>query len=110
MFIFTTLSSMGVDIQSLWKESKSISPPMHLNFLNPKSVEILLKDIGFETLEVTTPGKLDIDIMENNLEKIKDKFWSNFIEYASKDEKDEMQEFLSGFGLSSHMMVVCKKN
>jgi ribosomal protein S27E len=110
MFIFTTLSSMGVDIQALWEESKSISPPMHLNFLNPKSVEILLKDIGFETLEVTTPGKLDIDIMENNLEKIKDKFWSNFIEYASKDEKDEMQEFLSGFGLSSHMMVVCKKN
>lgn len=32
LFIFTTLSSTGVDIQGLWENSKSVSPPHHLNF------------------------------------------------------------------------------
>jgi 2-polyprenyl-3-methyl-5-hydroxy-6-metoxy-1,4-benzoquinol methylase len=108
-FIFTTLSGMGVDIQSLWKDSKSISPPMHLNFFNPKSVKLLLETCGYRVLEVTTPGKLDIDIMNNNKEKIKDRFWKNFLDYSFDDEKDKMQTFLSKNKLSSHMMIVCQK-
>lgn len=108
-FIFTTLSGMGIDIQLLQESSKSISPPMHLNFLNPKSVRILLENIGYECLDVITPGKLDINIMENNINKIKDKFWKNFLEYSDQNEKDKMQEFISENGLSSHMMIICKK-
>lgn len=109
LFIFTTLSGMGVDIQTLWEDSKSIAPPMHLNFFNPKSVTILLESLKFEVLEVSTPGKLDINIMENNLPKIKDRFFKNFIEYSNQDEKDSMQKFISDNFLSSHMMIVCKK-
>ena len=86
-FIFTTLSGMGVDIQTLWEDSKAVSPPMHLNFLNPRSVEILLKEIGFKVIEISTPGKLDIDIMNNNIDKIKAKFWKNFLDYSSVQEK-----------------------
>ncbi|ALV23662.1 methyltransferase [Campylobacter iguaniorum] len=108
-FIFTTLSGMGVDIQALQDKSKSVSPPMHLNFFNPKSIKILLEKIGFKCMDILTPGKLDIDIMENNVDKIEDKFWKNFLEYASKEEKDKMQNFISEIGLSSHMMIICKK-
>ena len=109
MFIFTTLSGMGVDIQTLWEDSKSISPPMHLNFFNPKSIDILLNNIGFKILEISTPGKLDINIMKNNKNKIKDRFWKNFIDYSNLSEKQKMQKFLSDNNLSSHMMIVCKK-
>jgi hypothetical protein len=108
-FIFTTLSGMGVDIQALWQYSKSISPPMHLNFLNPKSIELLLNNIGFKVLETSTPGKLDLDIMNNNIDKIKDKFWKNFLGYSSTQEKNNMQKIISKNKLSSHMMIVCKK-
>ncbi len=38
LFIFTTLSGTGVDIQALWEQSKSVSPPHHLNFFNPRSI------------------------------------------------------------------------
>ena len=38
LFIFITLSSTGVDIQGLWENSKSVSPPHHLNFFNPYSI------------------------------------------------------------------------
>jgi hypothetical protein len=109
IFIFTTLSGIGLDIQTLWQDSKAIAPPMHLNFFNPKSIKILLNRTGFEPLNVSTPGKLDIDIMENNKDKIKDRFWRNFLEYASSEEKNKMQKFLSDNLLSSHMMVVCRK-
>ena len=46
MFIFTTLSGMGIDIQLLGEHSKALSPPHHLNFMNPKSVSNLLVKHG----------------------------------------------------------------
>lgn len=109
MFVFTTLSGMGLDIRTLWEKAKPVSPPMHLNFLNPKSINILLKKVGFEVIEVTTPGKLDIDIMNNNKDNIKDKFWKDFLNYANEKEKKIMQKNISENNLSSHMMVVCRK-
>ena len=87
MLIFTTLSGMGLDIQLLKENSKSVSPPHHLNFLNPKSVSNMLTEVGFSVLEITTPGKLDIDIVrnftrENNLKiKIPD-----FLQSVIEDE------------------------
>lgn len=109
LFIFTTLSGTGLDIQVLWEGSKSIMPPHHLNFFNPRSAEMLLERLGFEILSITTPGKLDIDILVNNREAIKDRFWHSFITTASNSVKLEWQDMISASGWSSHMMVVCRK-
>lgn len=109
IFIFTTLSGMGVDIQVLWEHSKSVTPPHHLNFFNPKSIKLLLARTGFDVLDVTTPGKLDLDILHNSRELIGDRFWRNFIETASDEERESWQQFISFSGRSSHMMVVCQK-
>ena len=109
LFIFTTLSVGGVDIQALWEDSKSVMPPHHLNFLNPQSISILLDKLGFEALEITTPGKLDINILENNFLAIKDRFWRTFIATASDKQKKQWQEMIAETGQSSHMMVVCRK-
>lgn len=110
LFIFTTLSGVGVDIQALWEDSKSVSPPHHLNFLNPKSAQTLLKRVGFDVLQTSTPGKLDIDILCNNQQHIKDRFWRTFAIQATEDEKQTMQSFVANNGLSSHMLVVCQKS
>jgi uncharacterized Zn finger protein (UPF0148 family) len=110
LFIFTTLSGTGLDIRSLWESSKSASPPHHLNLLNPRSVSVLLARSGFETLEVTTPGKLDLSILDNNREKIRDRFWKTFLEVATQEAKQKMQECIASLGMSSHMWVVCRKN
>lgn len=109
LFIFTTLSGSGVDIQALWEDSKSVTPPHHLNFLNPRSVALLLARLGFENLAVTTPGKLDIDILSNNRASIKDRFWQTFVATATDAEKAAWQEMIAATGWSSHMMVVCRK-
>lgn len=107
-FLFTTLSGMGVDIQALWEDSKSVSPPHHLNFFNPRSVRLLLERLGLEVLQVTTPGKLDIDILCNHFGQIKDRFWRSFAQYADENEKKRWQEWIADAGWSSHMMVVAR--
>jgi hypothetical protein len=110
LFIFTTLSSMGIDIQLLGEHAKALSPPHHLNFLNPKSVSSLLEKNGFTVLEAITPGKLDIDILRKNQQYIKDPFWKNVIDYSSEKELSDLQDFISKSGLSSHMMITSTKN
>lgn len=109
LFIFTTLSGMGLDIQVLGEHAKALSPPHHLNFLNPKSITQLLNSIGFEVLDADTPGKLDVDILKNNKQYIKDEFWKNTIQYSSESELNSIQQFISQSGLSSHMMITCRK-
>jgi len=109
ILIFTTLSGMGIDIQLLKEKAKAISPPHHLNFLNPKSITILLEKNKLNVIEAITPGKLDMDILKSNLEHVKDTFWQNIFKYSSEEELDQMQNFIASSGLSSHMMISCEK-
>jgi len=109
IFIFTTLSGVGADIQALWNDSKSVSPPHHLNFFNPWSIRLLAEKCELKIVEVTTPGKLDLDILLKNKDKIKDRFWRAFINNASIIERERAQNWLANHCLSSHMRVVLKK-
>jgi len=109
LFIFTTLSGTGLDIQLLWERSKSVCPPHHLNFLNPRSMATLLVRVGFEVIEITTPGKLDIDIAATGAELVTDRFWRTFLRYADESARAEWQQIIASTGWSSHMMITCRK-
>jgi hypothetical protein len=109
LFILTTLSGTGLDIQLLWEKSRSVSPPHHLNFLNPRSMARLLSSVGFEVLEVTTPGTLDIDIVANSGAGVTDRFWRAFLAHADQLTRQAWQRVISETGWSSHMMVVSRK-
>jgi hypothetical protein len=109
IFIFTTLSGMGIDIQLLGEHSKALSPPHHLNFFNPKSVSSILISNGFEVLSAITPGKLDIDILSKNINLIQEPYWKNLLSYLNQNELDKMQEKIVELGISSHMMITCLK-
>ncbi|MCF8340953.1 MAG: class I SAM-dependent methyltransferase [Chitinophagaceae bacterium] len=109
IFIFTTLSGMGIDIQLLGENSKALSPPHHLNFFNPKSASSLLEKNGFEVLSAITPGKLDIDILTKNLNLIQDPYWKNLLSYLDANELDNLQTKIVEMGMSSHMMITSIK-
>ena len=94
---------------TLWNKSRSVSPPHHINFFNPKSIEIFLKKHKFKIIDISTPGKIDIDILNNDKTLIKDRFWKIFLAQANKIDKAKMQNLISDINFSSHMMVVCKK-
>ena len=63
--LITGLGYEGFDILLLQERSNAISPPHHLNFLSLSGFERVFARAGFNSLEVITPGELDIDIVRN---------------------------------------------
>lgn len=109
ILIITTLNGQGFDLQLLKEKSKSISPPHHINFFNPQSIAILLEKQGFEIIEVTTPGKLDVDIIAKQLPDISCPFIRDLISACDENARDKLQEIIQDAKMSSHMMIVAKK-
>lgn len=112
IFFLTTLNAKGFDILLLWEKSKSIMPPHHLNFFNTKSIQYLLERIGFDIVEVSTPGQLDWDIVEGmikNEDIFLGRWWKMVADDLGPEGKAELQDWLTKYNLSSHMRVIVKK-
>jgi hypothetical protein len=113
LLVFTTLTVSGLDLLVLWDKSKSISPPHHINFLSVEGLAAMLKRCGLEELEITTPGKLDVDIINNAKNEDPKLALPRFMEYMLKNRTDKtfigLQEFLQENNLSSHVRVVARK-
>ncbi len=109
--LITTLNGKGFDIQLLWEKHKNVNPPHHLNFANPDSMKILLERCGFEIESLTTPGKLDWDIVENMIktESIELGRWWNTVCEADDDAKRDLQKWIAENKYSSHIRVIAKK-
>jgi len=110
--LLTTLNGEGFDIQVLWEKSKSVSPPHHLNFLNPRSLTMLLQANNFTVDKLDTPGKLDWDIVEGMYRDEgvdPGRFWRLIAEQAELAAKSKLQKWISESGFSSHMRVVARK-
>lgn len=111
-FLFTTLNGRGYDIALLWAASRSVSPPGHINFLNPESARLLLDRFGFEVVEIATPGKLDVDIVEGAIESGEGdpgRFIRFVAEDASPEAKAALQDWIAENRFSSHMRVLARK-
>ncbi len=109
---FTTLGADGFDIRLLGKNANAVFPPHHLNFMSINGLEILCKRAGLVDIEITTPGKLDIDIVRNKLSESPEILQGcEFLELILNDEDKStaFQEFLACNQLSSHVWVLARK-
>jgi SAM-dependent methyltransferase len=105
----TTLCIDGFDLQTLWQQSNQISPPHHLNFLSVLGFEKLFTRAGLVDIQITTPGKLDVDIVRNTLQQEPNLFANQkFMHRLIGDEiiAAEFQKFLVSNRLSSHAWVM----
>ena len=108
----STLCIDGFDFKMLKEHSSQISPPHHINFLSILGFENLFNRCGLIDIDITTPGKLDVDIVRNfalnnpNLIKF-DTFIDGILN--DDDKANAFQSFLSDNKLSSHAWVLGKK-
>ena len=113
IILFTTLTISGLDLLVLGKDSKSISPPHHINFFSIEGLKILMARCGLEIVEITTPGKLDVDIIMNMINDNPSVEIPDFIKYIYKYRADDLYEnfqtFLQQNNLSSHVCVIARK-
>ena len=112
LIVLTCPNYAGFDIEMMGIESDSLDHE-HINLFNPKSIEILFKRNNFEIIEISTPGKLDLDIFRNYLLKKNSYSLDNFLRKIIFDEWEllgsSFQDFLSSNKLSSHMWAVGRK-
>jgi hypothetical protein len=111
--MLTTRSGSGFDIQTLWEHS-DVFPLEHVNLISVEGMHTLLESIGFEVLEISTPGLLDLQIIQRVANQAKDVEIPRFLKYflANRDmhSADRLQEFLQSQRLSSHMRVLARKS
>ena len=110
IFVMTTLSGTGFDIELLGEHSKAVTPPHHVNFFNPSSLALFLQDLGFDIVHIETPGQLDVDIAAKQADRVSDKFWRAFLNKSTQEDRDRLQSALVENHLSSHMLLVCTKS
>jgi len=109
----TTLSISGFDMQVLWENSKSIFPPDRINALSQKGLKLLFQRHGFEMLEYSTPGVLDLDIVEREYNKRPSlnipRFVKSMLETGDEQLKQDFQNFLQSNRLSSFVRIALRK-
>lgn len=110
--LFTTLTISGFELQTLWKNSKTIYPPQHLNFMSVEGLHRLLERCNFEQIQIDTPGELDVDIVRNMFLSEPGLELPRFVHSlinADEATRQDFQDFLKTHRLSSHVRCVARK-
>lgn len=114
IFIFTTPNIKGFDLLTLGELSNTVVAPQHINYFHPKSLSHLLKNCGFEIVEILTPGKLDAElvrkkILNGEFDVSGQPFLKQILVSQWESTGEVFQNFLAENCLSSHMWVVARK-
>ncbi len=109
ILIITCRSGTGFDILSLRENSESIFPYDHICLPSPKGLEGLLASSGYEILECSTPGVLDMQLIREGRLPADQLFQRYLREALSPDDDDRIQAFLGSMKLSSHLRVIARK-
>lgn len=112
LLFLTALVSSGFDMQILGFNNLYLYPPDRTNCFTLKGLEMFLEKNGFKLLEVSTPGVLDVEIVQAHLKRDPTIKLSNFEQHlisAGDDSKKAFQAFLQKSGLSSFARLVGRK-
>jgi len=113
LLILTCPNGAGFDIAELGAGSQAVDAE-HVNLFNPASLSLLVSDLGFEVLEVSTPGRLDAEIVRDEILAGRHPTPSSaFLRRVLMTEWDTLgwsfQQFLAHNCLSSHMWLVARR-
>ncbi len=114
LFFLTANTISGLEYQVLGGQASRLVPPDRLNLLSVEAVEYLLAKNNFTVLDISTPGKLDLDIIINEYKENPDIILPEFIKYIIKHRDKSvcrsLQSFLQLNNLSSFLRAVAIKN
>lgn len=109
----TCPNGMGLDVVELREHSTTVDWE-HPNLFSPMAIRIFLQKHGFNILELCTPGILDVELLR---EAVREGSWTfppaSFLDQVIDRENEGLdtrfQKFLVDNLLSSHMLVIARK-
>ena len=113
LLFLTALASSGFDMKVLGPNNLYLCPPDRTNCFSLLGLKKLVTDAGFTLVEVSTPGVLDIEVVEGHLRKFPNFAISDFeksILNEGEETRRNFQSFLQKSGLSSFVRIVGRKN
>lgn len=113
LVVLSCPNGLGFEVQQLGALSSTVDAE-HLNYFNPASLQVLLEAVGFEMLEVSTPGQLDADLarsaaLRGDLTIDDDPLLRKVLIDDWDDLGGAFQDFLARHRLSSHMWAVARR-
>jgi len=109
----TSILCSGFDILILWDKAQNLFPPDRLNVFSVEGLEPLFMRHGFEMLEFSTPGVLDVEIVAKAIDEGSSanmpRFVRYFIENRDPSIRRSFQEFLEASLLSSYARILLQK-
>lgn len=109
--VLTTPNVAGFDYTVLGPDSTNILAPVHLNYFDPRSLTAMLNRAGFMEVAITTPGKLDVDIVRNYWQRGGARGRHPFLErlvLGAPELAEAFQTFLAAHRLSGNLQAVAR--
>jgi len=110
----TSILSSGINILLLREHASNIYPPDRLNVFSVEGLKQLFDKFGFEVLEFSTPGILDMEILQRTVPQNPDLPEIRFIKYLleNRDEgvHQSFQQFLQISLMSSYGRILLRKS
>lgn len=112
LMVVSCPSAKGFDVLELGALSGAVDVE-HLNYFHPSSLSLLFERHGFKTLEVSTPGKLDAELVRTQVLAGQHELTDPFLRTVLIDRWAELggafQTFLADNQLSSHLWLVAQR-
>ncbi len=113
LLLLTTSTSSGFEYQILQDHAPNINPINRMNLLSIEALTAQIEAAGFEVVELSTPGRLDVEIVHRAINENKnlkiDSFWKYVFEAREEKTWQNLQDFLQANRLSSHLRIAAKK-
>ncbi len=110
MLILARLGS-GIDVQILRGNNPSVFPLEHIHLFSVEGYEHLCEKSGLEVLELSTPGLLDVEYLQQYFSNHSkdDNVFQYFFQHRSSIDIERLQQFIQSVRLSSALKLICKR-
>jgi hypothetical protein len=113
LVFLTTLSISGFDLNLLRQRARNLLPPTHLTLLSYEGAQILMERSGFDLVELSTPGQLDVALVLDAIKREPDiqlpQLFESVLLRRGPQVQEAFQDFLQQANLSSHVWIAAKK-
>ncbi len=112
LLFVTALVSSGFDMEALGLRNRYLYPPDRTNCFSLEGLKRLLEQAGFTLLEASTPGVLDVEIVQAHLQADPSLPLTGFerqVVLGSPEVRQRFQAFLQETGLSSFARLAARR-